>query len=88
MRTTLRVDDDLIRELKTRADQEQLSLTRMINRMLRLGLEAARETRQSPRRYREKPLRMGQPKVDLTKALAVAGQLEDEETVEKMNRRK
>ena len=88
MRTTLRVDDDLMRELKARADQEQLSLTRMINRILRIGLENLQTANRGPKRYREQPVRMGQPKTDLTKALTLAGQLEDDEVVEKMRRRK
>jgi hypothetical protein len=88
MRTTFRVDDDIMRELKSQADKERLSLTRLVNRVLRLGLEAARSDRKKTIRFRERPVKMGRPKVDLTKALALAGQLESEEIAEKIRRGK
>ncbi len=49
MMTTRRVDDDLLGELRARAAEEESSLTRMINRVLRLGLEAIRMER--PRKW-------------------------------------
>lgn len=88
MRTTVRIDDDLLRELKHRADREQVSLTKLLNRLLRAGMESLQAGQTRPKRYREPPVAMGLPKVDLTKALALTGQLEDDETVEKIRRRK
>ena len=88
MRTTVRIDDDLLRELKLRAEREEVSLTKLLNRLLRLGVETLRLGETTPKRYREPPIAMGLPKVDLTKALALTGQLEDDETVEKIRRRK
>jgi hypothetical protein len=88
MRTTFRVDDDILRELKLRANRERISLTKLVNRVLRLGLEAASSDRKRTVRFRERPVKMGRPKVDLTKSLALAGQLESEEVAEKMRRGK
>lgn len=88
MRTTVRIEDGLMRELKELAHREGLSLTRLINRVLRRGLNAQQEERNVDRRRREKTFRMGQPRVDLDKALALAASLEDEEVREKLARRK
>ncbi|HEX5471460.1 MAG TPA: hypothetical protein VFW73_06220 [Lacipirellulaceae bacterium] len=84
MRTTVRIDDDVLRALKRRAHAEKTSLTKLINSLLRGTISRSNGT--PPRRsYREKTFDMGVPKVDLTKALALAGQLEDEEIIRKMN---
>jgi len=85
MRTTVRLDDELIEQLKARARKENVSLTRLLNRALREGLRAA--GRNKPRRepYREHPLPLGPAKLDLTKALALAAALEDEEIVRELS---
>ena len=41
-----------------------------------------------PRPYKESPVDMGEPRVDLTKALALAAEIEDEEHVRKFQLRK
>jgi hypothetical protein len=87
MRTTLRIDDDLMRELKRRAQAEDLSLTQLINRLLRVAVETP-GGRRSRRPYRQRTVSMGTPAVDLNKALALAGDLEDEETLRKLALRK
>jgi hypothetical protein len=85
MRTTVRIDDDLMRELKERAQREAVSLTRLINRLIRRGLES----RAKPRKpFQQQTYSMGVPKVDLTKALAFAAALEDEEIIAKLARGK
>jgi len=85
MRTTVRIDDDLMRELKERAQREAVSLTRLINGLIRRGLEP----RGKPRKpFRQQTYSMGVPKVDLTKALAFAAALEDEEIIAKLARGK
>jgi hypothetical protein len=84
MRTTVRIDDDLLLDLKKRADREKLSLTKLINRVIRRGLKEASASQQKPRRFRQKTHDMGPPLVDLTKALALAGQLEDEEIIKRL----
>ena len=88
MRTTIRIDDDLLRDLKGRAQKERTSLTKLVNRVLRQGMRVLDRTRQSRRPHREKTYAMGEPKCDLDKAIALAATLEDEEVLAKLARRK
>ena len=88
MRSTVRIDDDLMIELKSRAHAESVSLTRMINRMLRAGLAQRKPEGQRTKRFKQKTVSMGRPNIDLDKALALAAQLEDEEIVRKLALRK
>lgn len=88
MRTTLRIDDDLLRELKRLARAQKQSLTQLANRLLRRGIEADRARPASRRAVKEKTFAMGRPRFDLDKALALAAALEDEETVAELARRK
>jgi hypothetical protein len=88
MRTTVRIDDDLMIELKARAHAESVSLTRMLNRTLRTGLAQRKPDGQRTRRFKQKTVSMGRPKVDIDKALALAAQLEDEEIARKLALRK
>lgn len=83
MRTTLRLDDELLDQLKAQAVREGISVTRLLNRALKAGLQARR-----PRRpqavYRERVHSMGTPRVALDRALALAAAMEDEEHVREM----
>jgi len=88
MRTKVRIDDDLLLELKDRCQQESLSMTALVNHLLRRGLRAARSEQQATRRFRERAVSMGRPTVDLDKALAVASALEDEVVLRKLSLRK
>ena len=88
MRTTVRLDDDLLLELKERARRENLTLTGVVNRLLRRGLQASEQDRQPSRRFRERAVSMGKPTIDLDKALAVASGWEDEEVLRKVSLRK
>jgi hypothetical protein len=88
MRTTLRIEDDLLRELKRQAEAERTSVTKLVNHVIRRGLMASTKSRVSNRRFRQKTFSMGPPLVDLTKALALAAALEDEETLNKLARGK
>ena len=88
MRTTVRVDDEVLEQLKAQARRENLSLTRLLNRTLRAGMQAARKRPAKRPPYRERVCAMGVPRVDLDKALAVAATLEDEEIVRKLAQRK
>lgn len=88
MRTTVRIDDDLLRTLKEQAHQQGVSLATLVNRALRRGVEALRQTGKPERPFREKTFSMGEPKVDLSKALALAAAMEDDETREELARRK
>ncbi len=89
MRTTLRIDDDLLRQLKDQAHREGVRLTELVNRLIRRGLDLSRRSnRDQVEAYREKTYAMGQPAVNLDKALDLAAELEDAETLDKLTRRK
>jgi hypothetical protein len=88
MRSTFRIDDDLLEELREQAHREKVSLTRLLNRVLRSGMEAKRDRGGRRARYREQTYAMGEPRTDLRKALALAAALEDDEIVRKMTLRK
>lgn len=88
MRTTIRVDDELLLKLKEEARKQNVSLTRLLDQTLRAGMQASREPRRPKRRYREQTHTMGAPSLSLDKALALVAVLEDNETVRKMMLRK
>ena len=83
MRTTLRIEDDLFRQLKERASSQGLTLSDLVNLALRQSL--ATETR--PRRvFRQRTRDLGRPSFDVTRANAVAAALEDREVLAKIAR--
>ena len=88
MRTTVRVDDELLEQLKRQAQRENMSLTRLLNRTLRAGMQATGPRPAKRPRHRERVFAMGAPRVDLRKALALATALEDEEIAHELARRK
>lgn len=88
MRTTLTIADDILREMKARAHETGVSLTRVANDLLRAGLDRRANTSRRRRRYREEVADLGEPRVNLDRALALAAQLEDEETLRKLEQRK
>jgi len=63
-------------------------MTDMANEVLRAGLAAMREPPRKARAFRESPVDMGEPRVDLTKALALVAAIEDEEHLRKFQLRK
>ena len=88
MRSTFRIDDDLLEELREQAHRERVSLTGLLNRVLRSGMEAKRGRAPRHARYREETYAMGEPRTELRKALALAAALEDDETIRKTTLRK
>ena len=88
MRSTVRIDDDLMVALRTYAAEEGLSVTRMLNRLLRLGISALGESGESRPPLRQTTYSMGRPRLAIDKALALAAALEDEEIARKMSLRK
>ena len=88
MRTTLNIADDILREMKARAHETGVSLTRVANDVLRAGLDRRANTSRPRRRYREEVADLGEPRVNFDRALALAAQLEDEETLRKLEQRK
>jgi hypothetical protein len=88
MRTTIRIDDELLLKLKEQAARERVSLTRLVDRTLRAGMQAPRKRRRGNRLHREQSYPMGAPFVALDKALRLAARLEDEEIAREMTLRK
>lgn len=86
MRTTVTLDPDVAARLQRLATERGATFKATINATLRAGLDAG-DPGSKP--YREQVRRLGvQPGVDLTKALRLAGELEDEQTVRELELRK
>jgi hypothetical protein len=87
VRTTLTIDDALASDLKDLAHREGLPFKVVVDRTLRAGLQ---QLAKAPRRrpYRAPTFAMGQPRVPLDKALALATSLEDAEVARKLVLRK
>ena len=64
MRTTIVIDDDLFRELKKRAAEENRTLSQVTQETLRRGL-LRRQAASRPTRVRLPSFAMGKPAVDL-----------------------
>lgn len=88
MRTTLTIDDSIMAMLKEEAYRSGLPLKQVINRRLQLGLQVDEERKQKEEAYESEAFHMGRAFFNLDKALALAGQLEDEEISRKMELRK
>ena len=89
MRTTLTLDDRLAAALKKKAYDTGQSFKDVVNQTLRAGLEAG-QVLPKPRPFKCKTYSLGGPRpgINLDKALQLAGELEDEEIVRKMQLRK
>ena len=88
MRTTLTIDDDLLRELKQKANDTGLSFKESVNKALRVGLKEMDKPKSS-RPYKCKTYSLGYPpRADLDRALDLAEQLESEEIARKLSLRK
>jgi hypothetical protein len=86
MRTTVTLDPDVAQQLKALARSRNLSFKVALNDTVRAGLAADRG---GGRPFKVTPVRMGlMPGVDLTHALQMAADLEDEEILRKMALRK
>jgi hypothetical protein len=86
----MELDDDLVQELRDRLSKEGGSLRKALNTALRKGLYGS-SRQETPVRYRCPSVHMGSPVspgIDLNKALALAGALEDAETAGELERRK
>ena len=88
MRTTLNIDDELLRRLRTASDRTGTSFRETVDRVLRIGLERALPIEERPV-YVSPVFSMGSPSYpDMDKALQYAASLEDEETLRKLSLRK
>ena len=88
MRTTIRIEDELLARLKEQALRKRLPLTRLVNQILRGDLQGDHRSTVRKRRYHEETHALGTPLIGLNKAMALAAHFEDEESVRKMALRK
>jgi ribbon-helix-helix CopG family protein len=87
MRTTVTLDDDVAAKLKEEARRQKRSFKEILNTSVRRGLRAG--TPDAPDSYQVRPRPMGaRPGVDLDRALRLAGELEDAETLRRLSLRK
>jgi hypothetical protein len=86
MRTTVTLDQDVAAALREVARERGVSFKMALNESVRAGLGGSAR---SARRYRMPTRRMGvRGGVDLDSALRLAGELEDAESVRKLQLRK
>lgn len=86
MRTTVTLDADVEAKLRQAVRERGQSFKAVLNEALRAGLSGEERTR---RRYRLPARPMGvRPGVNLDRALTIAGELEDSETLRKLRLRK
>lgn len=82
MRTTVTLDPDVEALLKRAMAERGLTFKQAVNEAIRMGL--------GPRRRRDAvalpTFDMGEPMVDITKALRLAGELEDQELAARLAR--
>jgi ribbon-helix-helix CopG family protein len=87
MRTTVTLDPDLAAKLRSLARERGISFKDALNSALRRGLTVGAAGSKHP--YRLPSRRLGlRPGVDLEHALRLAGELEDAETIRKLELRK
>jgi hypothetical protein len=85
MRTTVTLDPDVAAKLKQVARQRGVSFKEALNASVRSGLRSA----ESPQPYRVPTRRLGvKPGVNLDHALRIAAEMEDAETLRKLELRK
>lgn len=86
MRTTVTLEPDIAAKLKALARERGISFKEALNGVLRNGLTHGTSASR-PYKVRARPMGL-RPGIDLTKALRLAGELEDAETIRKLELRK
>lgn len=86
MRTTVTLDPDVQSLLKQAMRKRDQSFKQALNDAVRAGLRGPAASA-GRARFVQRTFKMGRPLVDLTKANALAGELEDAELVARMRRR-
>jgi len=76
MRTTVTLDPDVEKLLRGEVRRSGEPFKQVLNNAIRAGLKRRRS---QPEPFRALVFDMGAPKLDLTKALSLAAELEDEE---------
>ena len=86
MRTTVTLDPDVAAKLKAVARERGISFQQALNGAVRAGLGGQRKAARAFTQYTQ-PMSL-RPGFNLDKALQLAGALEDEEIVRRLERRK
>jgi hypothetical protein len=86
MRTTVTLDSDVEALLRKAMRERGEPFKQVLNAAIREGLTSARRKAAKP--FKQPIFDMGKPLVDLTKALTLAAELQDAETIAKMQRRR
>jgi hypothetical protein len=86
MRTTVTLDPDVEAKLRKVMRERGLSFKEALNTAIRQGLSPQPK---APRKFKQKTYAMKvRPGIDLTKALRLAAEMDDDEVVRKMELRK
>jgi hypothetical protein len=85
MRTTVTLDPDVEALLRKAVRERGEPFKQVLNAALREGLSGARRKAEKP--FKQRTFDMGRPLVDLPKALSLAAELEDTESIARMGRR-
>ncbi len=84
MRTTVTLDPDVEAMLRKEVRRRGQPFKQVLNNAIRVGL---RDMSKSEAAFEPLTFDMGRPRVDLTKAAALAAELEDEELIGRYRRR-
>ncbi len=88
MRTTITINDDILRELRQKAHDTNSPFKEVVNKTLRAGLRDTGKRKVS-KPYKCKSFSLGYPpKADINRALDLAEHLESEEIARKLLLRK
>jgi hypothetical protein len=86
MRTTVTLDPEVEALLRKAMRERGEPFKQVLNGAIRDGLRGT--ARRASKPFEQPTFNMGEPLVDLTKALSLAAELEDAETIKKMRRRR
>jgi hypothetical protein len=81
MRTTVTLDPDVEALVRQAMREHGLSFKQALNQAVRTGLGRHQGGPVPP--FRQRRFNLGRPRIDLTKALALAGELDDQQTLER-----
>lgn len=85
MRTTVTLDPDVEALLRKAVRERGEPFKQVLNAAVREGLSGGK--RRPAKRFKQRTFDMGRPLVDLTKALSLAAELQDTESVARISRR-
>jgi hypothetical protein len=78
MRTTVTLDPDVEVLVRKAMRERGLSFKQALNQAVRAGVANASGAKVEP--FRQRSFSLGRPRADLTKALSLAGELDDQHT--------